>query len=128
MGIEYMQHSDVESFRLSPQQQHLWLVERSSGSTAFWSECEIKVEGDVRPERVMDALARVVERHEVLRTRLEVAPGLLLPVQVVDDRASPLFSTRDLRDLSPAAQAAEIAALQAERRSQPMYGADAASL
>src|SRR6185295_18349493 len=113
---------------LSPQQRHLWLVEQSSGSSAFWTECELGIAGDLQPERLMQALARVVERHEVLRTRLQPMPGLLVPVQVVDDQAAPCFSIHDLRDIAPAAWASQLAELRAELRGRPIYGAGAAPL
>jgi amino acid adenylation domain-containing protein len=69
----------TEGYPLSPQQRHLWLA----GGGALATEAVVEVDGDPDPERLRSALARLVERLEVLRTVYLPAPGLTAPLQVV---------------------------------------------
>jgi amino acid adenylation domain-containing protein len=81
------------SFRLSPQQDQLWLAEpegptgRSSGT--------VLLEGPLEPDRLRDALHRVVERHEILRTTFQRQTGMRTPLQVVQDVLPPLWEATD---------------------------------
>ena len=71
------------SFRLSPQQEHLW---RSYPSGPVLTvHCLIDV-GEAASDAVHTALGLVVERHEVLRTTFVRRQGLKLPNQVINER------------------------------------------
>jgi amino acid adenylation domain-containing protein/non-ribosomal peptide synthase protein (TIGR01720 family) len=72
--------TDVEGFQLSPQQQRLWQLQRTSG--AFVSRYRLEIAGRLDPGRLERALAQAVARHEILRTTFPVPPGLTLPLQV----------------------------------------------
>jgi len=71
----------LEYFRLSRQQERLWLLQRDS--SAFRSQCALLIEGDLKEEVLREALRRVIERHEILRTAFHRRPGLELPLQIM---------------------------------------------
>ncbi len=70
-------------FALSPQQRHLWLLQKDGGAEAFQSVCAVRLTGDLDRDRLRRALDAVVERHEILRTVFRGAPERATPLQVV---------------------------------------------
>src|SRR5262245_60830044 len=72
----------MQGYRLSPQQSHLWSLQRDAGN--YTAQCAVMFEGELRPERLREALQRVIVRHEILRTRFQPHAGLKLPLQVID--------------------------------------------
>jgi amino acid adenylation domain-containing protein/FkbM family methyltransferase len=84
--------SQLEGYRLSPQQKRTWRLEQSEGR-GYESTCMMRMEGDLDLERLKTAVRRVVERHEILRTRCERVQGLEVPLQVIDREAA--FSWRE---------------------------------
>ena len=91
----------VEGFRLSPQQKHLWLLQES-GSLPFRSHYAALIEGGVDAEALRAGLELAVSRNEILRTTFRCLSGLTLPLQIVEEAASPSWEERDLRQLAPA--------------------------
>ena len=93
--------------RLSFVQERLWVLEQlQPGQTAYnLAVCTGEVP-DLDISSVLTALRRVVERHEILRSRY-VRDGSV-PVLRLADAASTPIVLRDLRGLSRAAQADEI--------------------
>jgi amino acid adenylation domain-containing protein/FkbH-like protein/FkbM family methyltransferase len=81
-----MQEEMIEGFRLSPQQERLWLLQRNSA--AFHAQCVIHIEGLLRREVLAEALEQIVMRHEILRTTFRLLPGVDLPLQVVNEEAA----------------------------------------
>jgi len=75
----------IEGFRVSPQQEHLWLLQRVDNSSAYQAYCAIRIEGTLDINRLEAALQDVVNRHEILRTYFPCVPGMVLPVQVITD-------------------------------------------
>ncbi|HSF41610.1 MAG TPA: amino acid adenylation domain-containing protein [Thermoanaerobaculia bacterium] len=71
----------IQGFRLSPQQQHVWQTGRG-----LTSQCAVEIGSDLDPGRLRQALARAVERHEILRTTFHLLPGMTIPVQVVAEQ------------------------------------------
>ncbi|MET0624809.1 MAG: amino acid adenylation domain-containing protein [Pyrinomonadaceae bacterium] len=99
----------VEGFRLSPQQRRLWLLQQGDGA-AYRARCAVLVEGVLDERALRDALVAVVKRHQILGTTFRGAPGISLPVQVIDDggAASPrLEQLAPPRDAEAGAGAAE---------------------
>jgi len=90
----------VEGFRLSPQQRRLWKLQQdiASGTSAFSSQLVLSLEGEVRPEELREAIARVCARHEALRTVFRRLPGMVMPVQVVADHVSLSWQVIDLAE------------------------------
>src|SRR5579862_3379014 len=75
-------------FRLSPQQEQLWLNEPEG--PRLEARCSIDVEG-FDPDALRGALERLVARHEILRTTFVRQPGMKLPSQVIHDRLDPAW-------------------------------------
>ncbi len=84
---------------VSDVQRGLWLAERS-GTGFFQIPLAWKVRGALDPDVLRRALASLVERHEILRTRFVETRGRLhaLPAEPWE----PEITTRDLRGLTPA--------------------------
>jgi amino acid adenylation domain-containing protein len=93
-------------FRLSPLQRRLWRLGGGEPATALRCRAVYELAGELAPRRLADALARVVARHEMLRTTFQRLPGMDLPVQVVaEPAAAPARLARlDLAALDPAAR------------------------
>jgi amino acid adenylation domain-containing protein len=106
-----MHDLNIEHFRLSPQQKHLWLVQHGDQPEAYLSQCIARLHGDLDPARLSAALDAVVDRHEILRTSLQPVPGMRLPVQVIDTQCAP---TLEQRSLDPALSDEQALALLAE--------------
>ena len=90
----------VEGFRLSPQQRRL--ARLSADGSRWRTRCVLKLEGPLDVGALGRSLARVVERHEILRTGFERLPELDLPVQVVHPRLAPVLRRIDLGALAHA--------------------------
>src|SRR5205085_8805650 len=99
-----MQKQVIEGFRLSTQQKHLWAVQQANPGAPYWARCAVRVEGDLDTDVLKAALRRVIERHEILRTRFVGLPGVTLPLQVIAGDGSFLYDEADLRGLPPPEQ------------------------
>ena len=84
-----MQQEGVGGFRISPQQEQLWL-EQPDGPTGR-VQAVVELEGALDEAALADALAQVVGRHEILRTTFVRRPGIRVPFQVVHDELAPLW-------------------------------------
>ncbi|HKS08830.1 MAG TPA: amino acid adenylation domain-containing protein [Pyrinomonadaceae bacterium] len=91
---------EIEGFRLSPQQRRVWKLQQdiTGGSSAFVSRLVLSLEGELRLEVVREALEKVCARHEALRTVFRRLPGVVMPVQVVQDQT---LISWDATDLDP---------------------------
>jgi amino acid adenylation domain-containing protein/non-ribosomal peptide synthase protein (TIGR01720 family)/FkbM family methyltransferase len=72
----------IQGFRLSLQQERLWKLALST-QEPFRARLAISLEGAIDPPALRAALCRVIERHEILRTRFTLLPGMKLPFQVI---------------------------------------------
>ncbi|HYO62152.1 MAG TPA: amino acid adenylation domain-containing protein [Pyrinomonadaceae bacterium] len=104
--------TQVEGFRLSPQQRALWQLRREGGAGA--ALCAVRLEGALGRGRLQKALRRVVERHEILRTTFPAAAGFRLPVQVVGESAAPSWRELDFSHLDRREQAEAVEQFVAE--------------
>ncbi len=79
--------SEIQGFRLSPSQAHLWRRLAEEGPTAFVARCRVEIAGafDASTDRpaLARALAVVGERWEILRTGFRTPPGMSAPLQEV---------------------------------------------
>jgi amino acid adenylation domain-containing protein len=82
--------TDPSGFRLSPQQQQLLAGDGAPEVT----QCAAMLEGPVNAERLREALAAVVARHEILRTSFVQAPGMRIPQQIIGEEPERAFSLR----------------------------------
>jgi amino acid adenylation domain-containing protein len=101
----------IEGYELSPQQKRIWSLQRREGGFFFWGRHVLRVDGDLEPGILKNALGQVVERHELLRTEFRFLPGMARPLQVVSPQGESLYRTCDLRALPSAAQQAHFRAL-----------------
>ena len=109
-----MQPEVTEGFRLSPQQKHLWSLQLADGSLPYRAQCSILIEGSLDVQVLEGALQRVFERHEILRTYFQSAPGANAPVQVVSAEGMARIDKSDLSDCDRAQQAESIDRLYRE--------------
>ncbi|HEX8150237.1 MAG TPA: amino acid adenylation domain-containing protein [Pyrinomonadaceae bacterium] len=102
----------IEGFRLSPQQERLWLLGREGGGAGpYCAVCVVELRGALRVESLRAALDEVAGRHEILHTVFPVLPGMTLPVQVCGEGPAPAWAERDLRGLDARAREAEVEAM-----------------
>jgi amino acid adenylation domain-containing protein len=72
---------EVEAEAASPAEAALWTLQQLDPSNrAFLLPVALEIEGDVDAGRIAAALERLVERHEVLRTRFELRDGRVFRV------------------------------------------------
>ncbi|HEU4712843.1 MAG TPA: amino acid adenylation domain-containing protein [Pyrinomonadaceae bacterium] len=76
----------LQGFRVSPQQRHLWLVQEAN-SSAYHARCAALIEGELDVDALRMAVETVVQRHEILRTVFARTPGVKVPLQVVTEKA-----------------------------------------
>ena len=79
--------TEVEGFRLSPQQRHLWSLRQDDGSLPYHAQCAILIEGILDRALLDAALRTLFDRYEILRTTFRVDPGTLIPLQSVSAEA-----------------------------------------
>ena len=103
-----MQAENMEGFQLSPQQEHLWLLQQIDKSEAYRSNCAILIEGHVDLNNLELALQDVVNHHEILRTSFPCLPGMTLPVQVITNHKVILDKKYNFSSLNNQAKEAEI--------------------
>ncbi len=94
-GSETVKHT-VQGYRLSPTQERLWLLERSSPQARLEGHCIVAVTGPLDPGVLRTAVRQVVQRHEILRTTLRSIPGMMFPVQVIADENVLAYEEQDL--------------------------------
>jgi amino acid adenylation domain-containing protein len=78
-----MQEEATASFRSSPQQEQLWLREPDGPSGR--NQLVMALGGSIDVERLREAIATVIRRHEILRTTFQRRSGMRVPLQVVHD-------------------------------------------
>ncbi|WP_242071964.1 non-ribosomal peptide synthetase [Nostoc sp. FACHB-110] len=86
--------TQINGFKLSPQQKRLWLLQKSS--QVYQAYCTISLTGELKKAVLQQALAKLVERHEIFRTHFQKVQGLKIPLQVVNDSILLSFSEYDL--------------------------------
>jgi amino acid adenylation domain-containing protein len=91
-----MQTDVIEGFRLSPQQRHLWSLQQADRSLPYHAQCAILIEGNLDTRILKDALQKIFDRHEILRTSFHCGPGMTEPLQTVGARAALSIDDYDL--------------------------------
>src|SRR5258708_39874299 len=72
-----------KTYRLSPQQAHLWALQTSAEPSPFRVQGLVSVEGEIDRERMKEAIAQTVLRHEILRTTFTDAETPTEVLQIV---------------------------------------------
>ncbi|MCI0600967.1 MAG: condensation domain-containing protein, partial [Beijerinckiaceae bacterium] len=86
-------------FALSQQQRRLWSLRKLTGGNDRPVGGLVRLDGPLETPKLEQAWHKVLLRHEALRTRFEVLPGMLLPVQVIEGEAGAIAKLRDLSQL-----------------------------
>lgn len=94
----------IQGYRLSPQQERLWLLGQGGEQAHYDARCVIRVEGALDPAVLKKAIQQVVQRHEILRTTLQGLPGMKFPVQVIAETGAISYEEQDLTAATPADQ------------------------
>ncbi len=115
-----MQEKVIQGFRLSPQQRHLWSLQKDDGGPAYRALCEVEIEGALDPEILKDAVRDVVDRQEILRTTFQRFAGMMIPVQVISEEGVSPFRHEKLCGLTPEEQKATVAMRFQEARQSPL--------
>jgi len=103
-----MQSKQIEGYRISPQQKHLWLLQQGDPDQPYRAQCCILLEGVVSKQALRSSLQTVVERQEILQTTFQRVAGMQFPVQVIrQGRSQDLFEV-DLVGLSGEEQEARL--------------------
>jgi amino acid adenylation domain-containing protein len=108
--------TEIEGFRLSPQQRWLWLLQGGVGP--YRAQASVLLSGALDPAALRRALAAAVSRHEVLRTAFVRPPGIKAPVQVIGLQEAE-WVTHDLEGVAADVQARQVDALLAEAAQRP---------
>lgn len=96
-----MTQAPVTGFRLSPQQRHVWQLQRDS--RAYRAQVSLHLTGDLRREALEEALAGVISQHQIFRTAFQRTPGVRFPIQVVREEATARWRHLDYSDRDGAA-------------------------
>ncbi len=101
-----MENQLTEGYRLSPQQRRVWRVQGES--SAFRSQCAIKVDGCMEDATLRRAVENVVGRYDILRARFHRRPGIKIPIQVVEREMEVRWEDIDLRGMKEAEREARL--------------------
>ena len=120
-----MSNQAIAGFRLSIQQERIW-SQQSRAEVTFWAECELVIEGPLDAEKLREAIRRVVQRHEILRTVFHRQAGVRVPFQVIQESPDFVCRVADLSELDENSQRAKIENLVGRQRSEfnPENGPD----
>jgi len=112
------QDRSKNSFPLSFAQQRLWFLDQLEPNTSTWNiPIGFRLTGNLNEEALQNAILKIVERHEVLRTTFAIENGQ--PVQVIQPTGNVHLSIRDLTRLSSKARNVEFHKLAKEESGQP---------
>lgn len=75
----------IQGFQLSPQQKRLWLLQPNSKSYNCVSR--VNLVGNLHLEILKQALLKVINRHEILRTTFYCPKGFKVPIQVIQENS-----------------------------------------
>lgn len=80
-------HKTIEGYRLSRQQKRLWELQQQQPEAVAlrYVRFALLLEGALSHAHLRSSVERIVERHDILRTRYEYLPGMDFPLQVISD-------------------------------------------
>ncbi len=90
-----MENKVIEGFRLSSQQERVWRLIQQDGAARYCARCAFMLDGELDVHTLQLAVQDVVARHEILRTRLDIIPGMELPLQVIDENVDVTIEMND---------------------------------
>jgi len=96
----------VEGYRLSPQQAHLYQRQERLGRPLL-AQAVLTLTGALEQAALQAAVRAAVARHSILRTRFVRPPAIKLPLQVISGEAAFDWRVLDRADLERAARPAD---------------------
>lgn len=109
----------VESFKLSPQQKRLLLLQQNGYNSNYRVEGTILIEGQIDQDVLKSTFERVLSRYEIFRTSFAHLPGLAIPVQVIDDNYKSSLEFYDFSDLKSKKQESQLEMVFQKIRQKP---------
>ncbi|MEM9271690.1 MAG: amino acid adenylation domain-containing protein, partial [Cyanobacteria bacterium P01_F01_bin.143] len=113
-----MQKEQLEGFRLSPQQKHLWTLQQGKSLSPYRVQYAVQITGNLNLEVLETVLQSIVNQHEILRTNFNCLPGMSLPLQVIAETYDISLDKFDLVGVSHEEQQDKIAALFTELKAK----------
>src|SRR5437762_1993424 len=111
--MEEKMQNQVHGYRLSPQQKQVWML--MDGSRLYRSVSNISISGELNIDLLQEAIRRVLERHEILRTNYYRRPGMKYPIQVIRENGEVACNRLDLSGWSREQQQEKIEELFNEK-------------
>lgn len=105
----------LQGFQLSPQQKSLWQLQQNS--SIYLSQAVIAIEGIINLKILEEAVQKVIDRQEILRTTFCQRSGMLIPFQVIDENNKITWQSIDHSNLSRSEIEAELAELLSSQKS-----------
>lgn len=104
---------------MSYSQQRLWFLDQLQGKSNEYNIAEaLRLKGELDHTALQRALAEIVQRHEILRTRFaEAEDGQ--PIQIIDPESRVILELEDLSRLDQDSQQKHIAAVRKNEQEQP---------
>ncbi|BAZ50361.1 non-ribosomal peptide synthase [Nostoc sp. NIES-4103] len=103
---------------LSFAQQRLWFLDQLEGKNVNYNMAgAIRITGSLQVVALKQAIAEIVQRHEVLRTNFQTANGMT--IQTIAPTADITLPVIDLQGLTSAQQSAEVERLANEEADKP---------
>ena len=119
-----MYSSQIEGFRLSPQQERIWLLQQKESSHRYYVQGEVLLKGSLDISALKKALQTIVNRHEIFRTTFQCLPGMTVPLQVIVEAHELSIHEHTLVDLSPSSQRDESESIFQRLRQKPFRFAE----
>ncbi|KIO74916.1 hypothetical protein TH53_23855 [Pedobacter lusitanus] len=88
----------MEGFHISPVQKRTWVLNKLG--YYFNNLIYINIKKELLEDDLHEAISKLVERHEILRTNFKILNYSLYPLQVIDPPATPSIAFVDLTRLS----------------------------
>src|SRR2546423_493442 len=99
----------IDGYRLSPQQRRVWFLQQNSH--AYRSHCAWLLKGDLQVRALKEAVHRVSNEQEILRTSFHQRPETSQVLQVIAPSSTPSWKDVDLIGRPSEVQRARITAL-----------------
>ncbi|BAY35552.1 AMP-dependent synthetase and ligase (plasmid) [Nostoc carneum NIES-2107] len=87
----------IEGFELSPQQKRLWILQQNN--SAYKVQLSISITGNLDVVILKSAFDKLINKHEILRTRFHKIPNFKFPIQCICDRPLIYWQEMDLTSL-----------------------------
>lgn len=108
----------MEGYRLSPQQKHLWWLQKNMEDQCFAVQCVVLLQGSLHSEALQSAIAQVIQSYEIVRTTFPLLSGMDIPLQVLSEKSAFLWDEVDLSGESEQSRNASIDAMISQFRQQ----------